>query len=357
MKFSRLPDSAPPVFPARLRPGDTIGVVSPSWGGPACFPHVFDLGLNNLRSEFGVKIKEFPTARMSDEELRRNPRARAKDINAAFADPEVHAIISSIGGDDSLRILPYLDEDLIRRNPKIIVGFSDTATLLTYINHRLNLVTFNGPSVMAGFAQLRHLPPAFARHIRKILMEPAPTHDYAPFGTWTDGYVDWGTSGYDGEVKSLQPNDQRWQWLQGEGVAEGRLFGGCIEVLEFMKGTQFWPPSEFWSGRILFLETSEDKPSVSFIRYWLRNYGVQGVFDQITSLLIGRPMKFTPEEKQALYQDIVEVVAEEFGRPDLAIVANMDFGHTDPQWILPLGVQAEVDCEQRTFRLLEAAVR
>jgi muramoyltetrapeptide carboxypeptidase LdcA involved in peptidoglycan recycling len=124
-----------------------------------------------------------------------------------------------------------------------------------------------------------------------------------------------------------------------------------------MKSTQFWPVPGFWKGRVLSLETSEDKPSVSNVRDWLRNYGMQGVFDQINALLIGRARDYSAEEKQALYKTVVDVVAGEFGRPDLPIVANMDFGHTDPQIILPLGVLAEVDCEQKTFRLLEPAVQ
>lgn len=344
------------VVPRRLSPGDVVAGVSPSWGGPSQFPQVYDAGLENLRDVFGLQIREFPTARMDADELHRNPRRRAEDINAAFADPEIRAIIASIGGDDSVRILPYLDEDVIRRNPKILMGYSDTTTLTSYLNHHLGLVTYNGPSVMAGFAQLRHLPPAFTDHIRHLLMNPAKTYTYTPYGLYTDRYVDWNTPGYNGEIKPLQPETSGWQWLQGEGVTQGRLFGGCIEVLEFMKETRFWPAPDFWQDRILFLETSEEKPSVQQVTYMLRNYGMQGVFDQISALLIGRARDYTTEEKQALYKQVVSVVAGEFGRSDLPIVANMDFGHTDPQFILPLGINAEVNCEQKTFRLLEQPV-
>ncbi|HLK56130.1 MAG TPA: S66 peptidase family protein [Chthonomonadaceae bacterium] len=344
------------VIPQRLVPGDTVAVLSPSWGGPSCFPHVYALGLRNLQEAFGLQIREYPTARMDAQELYHNPQRRAEDINTAFADVEVRAILASIGGDDSVRILPFLDEEILRRNPKILMGYSDTTTLLTYLNHRLGLITFNGPSVMAGFAQLRHLPSDFARHVRFLLMEPAPTYLYRPYGVWTERYVDWSTPGYDGEIMPLQGDEPGWQWLQGQGVVSGRLFGGCIEVLEFMKSTHFWPAPEFWQGRILFLETSEDKPTVSQVKWMLRNYGMQGVFDRIMALLIGRARDYTTEETRALYQQVVEVVNGEFGRSDLPVVANMDFGHTDPQFILPLGVLAEVDCNLKQFRLVEPAV-
>ena len=93
--------------PMRLRPGDTVAVLSPSWGGPSVYPAVFDLGVAHLRDLLDVTIQEYPTTRMASGTLHDNPRRRAEDINAAFADPSVRAIISSIGGDDSVRLLPY----------------------------------------------------------------------------------------------------------------------------------------------------------------------------------------------------------------------------------------------------------
>jgi muramoyltetrapeptide carboxypeptidase LdcA involved in peptidoglycan recycling len=139
-------------------------------------------------------------------------------------------------------------------------------------------------------------------------------------------------------------------------VARGELFGGCIEVLEFLKGTRFWPEPEFWSGKLLFLETSEEKPSLEQVRRWLRNYGLQGVFERVSGLLFGRPAYYSREEKAALERVLLDVVAGEFGQAELPMVANVDFGHTEPQLIVPLGVRAEVDCEARRLRLLEPAV-
>jgi muramoyltetrapeptide carboxypeptidase LdcA involved in peptidoglycan recycling len=123
-----------------------------------------------------------------------------------------------------------------------------------------------------------------------------------------------------------------------------------------MKGTEFWPSPPWWDGRILFLETSEDAPVPETVGYWLRNYGMQGVFDRVAGLIVGRARSYTDGAKAELDEMLVRVVAREFGRPDLPIVSNLDFGHTDPQWILPLGVLAEVDAEARSIRLLEPAV-
>ncbi len=343
--------------PKRLQVGDTVAVVSPSWGGPSKFPHVLDLGLRVLREELGLRIVEFPTLRADAPWLLRNPQARANDINRAFADPNVNAVFASIGGDDSIRILPYLDVPTILANPKILMGYSDTATLLTYLNQQ-GLVTFNGPSVMAGFAQARHLPESFLQNVRSLLFEPTPTYTYTPYPAWTNHYPDWNTPGYNGETDSLILNTEGWRWLQGAGGVQGLLFGGCLEVLDFLKGTRFWPQpdSSFWDGCILFLETSEDKPSINQVKWSLRNYGAQSVFDKAAGLLLGRARDYTPGEKEKLYKTVVQVVVDEFGATNLPIVANLDFGHTDPQFILPLGVLAEINCDAHTFHLLEPAV-
>src|SRR3989344_2021892 len=148
------------IKPNRLQPGDTVAVVSPSWGGPSLFPNIYESGISTLKDKLGLKIKEYPTARMNTEELYKNPKIRATDINNAFADTEVKAIFSTIGGEDSVRILPFLDERIILSNPKIIMGYSDTSTLLQNLN-RIGLVTFHGPSIMSGFAQAGNLPEEF----------------------------------------------------------------------------------------------------------------------------------------------------------------------------------------------------
>src|SRR3989344_771724 len=134
--------------PAKLKKGDTVAIVSPSWGGPSAFPHIYENGLKVLQ-EWGLKIKEFPTARMDAGFLRTNPQVRAKDINDVFADPEVKAVFASIGGDDSVRILPFVDKEIIANNPKILMGYSDTSTLHVFANLQ-GLITFYGPSIMAG---------------------------------------------------------------------------------------------------------------------------------------------------------------------------------------------------------------
>ena len=145
--------------------------------------------------------------------------------------------------------------------------------------------------------------------------------------------------------------------MQGKGVRQGYLLGGCIEVLDFLRGTDFWPDYAFWQDAILFLETSEDAPPPNLVKYILRSYASIGILKQLSGILFGRPGGNIPVEKFKEYDEILyQVVTEEEGLSDLPIITHMDFGHTDPVFILPFGVQAEIDCDAQQFAILENAV-
>lgn len=339
-----------PLKPERLHIDDAVAVVSPSWGGPSVFPHVYDLGIGLLQA-WGLRVIEYPTARMAASELAAHPERRAADINNAFADPNIKAVIASIGGNDSVRILPHLDAAVIAANPKILLGYSDTTTLHVFCQMQ-GLVTLHGPSIMAGFAQMAALPD-YAAHVRHMLFVAAPGHVYRPYAQYCDGYPDWQNAAKAGQINALHPHEG-WRLTQGRGAVEGRLFGGCLDVLEMVRGTPFWPGLDFWSGKILCLETSEEAPSVETVEAILRGYGLLGIWDRVAGLLIGRAARYSAADKLALDQAVVAVIGDEFGRHDLPILSNMDFGHTDPQMVLPLGVKARLDCASLSLQLTES---
>jgi muramoyltetrapeptide carboxypeptidase LdcA involved in peptidoglycan recycling len=336
--------------PRRLRKGSKLAILSPSWGGPSLFPHIYESGIENLQ-DLGFNTVEYPTARMSAEDLYKNPQLRAEDIHAAFSDPEIDGIISTIGGTDSARVLKFLDMDLIKHNHKFLMGYSDITTFTTWLNQH-GLITFNGPSVMAGFSQFKSFDGAYRQYIENFLFSPQREMDLPEFPAFSDGYPHWGDRKNVGLLNDLQENDGM-HFIQGAVNARGRLFGGCIEVLEMLKGTDFWPGKSFWDGRILFLETSEDKPPVEYVQYWLRNYGVMGVFDRLAGILFARPRSYSAQDKKRLEEVALSTIRDEFGNAELPIVCNVDFGHTDPQVILPLGIEFEIDVENRKVRQLE----
>lgn len=341
------------IKPRRLREGSKVALISPSWGGPHAFPKVYERGVEVLREEFGLEPVAMEHTLTRQSYLRRNPKVRADDINRAFLDPEIEGIIATIGGDDSVRTLPLLKTEDILKHPKVLMGFSDTSTLLTHLSQK-GMITFYGPSVMAGISQMRGRPRE-VQHLKDILFDPRPTFDYVPSPSYSEGYPDWSDDRSVGRV-NRRKRSMRWKAIQGEGRVRGELFGGCIEVLHMMRDTPYWPSPDFWKGKVLFLETSELVPSPSSVKLMFRNYGIMGALERLSAVLIGRPRGYTPAQRRELERALRSVAADDFGRSDLPIVVNMDFGHTDPQMVLPLGARVEVNTEVPGLKLLEPAV-
>lgn len=165
-----------PRYPAKPRPGDRIAVVSASSGLPGLFPQPYELGLSRLREDFGLRPVEYPTTR----KMGSSPEARAADLHAAFADPEIKAVIASIGGDDQITVLPHLDPALLRANPKPFFGYSDNTNLLLFLRD-LGIVGYHGGSVMVELGRPGAMHPLTERSLRAALftsgeyeLTPAP---------------------------------------------------------------------------------------------------------------------------------------------------------------------------------------
>jgi muramoyltetrapeptide carboxypeptidase LdcA involved in peptidoglycan recycling len=119
----------------------------------------------------------------------------------------------------------------------------------------------------------------------------------------------------------------------------------------------FWPDPGVWTGAVLFLETSEEAPPPRDVRRWLRSYGVQGILERVAAVLLGRPggAHLTISAHHDYDEAVLGVIRDEFGLTT-PIVAGMDFGHTDPFFVIPYGVRAELDCDARRFSIVDAAV-
>lgn len=344
------------IKPRKLNPGDTVAAITLSWGGPGAFPHRYAAGKRQLQERFGVRVVETRHALRDAGWIARNPKARADDLMEAFADPHIKAIVSTIGGDDSIRILPFLDLDVIRANPKIFMGYSDT-TIAHFACFKAGLVSFYGPSVMAGFGENGGLFPFMADAVERTLFSSAPVGVVAPNAAgWTVERLGWDAPENQSRKRALQPCTG-WRFLQGDGIRRGRLLGGCIEVLDWLRGTPFWPELSAWQNAILFLETSEEAPSPEYVLRTLRTFAAMGVLERLSGILLGRPGGEIDPSKFAEYNDALrEVVSVEQGLNDVPIITNMDFGHTDPMFVLPYGVEAVIDCEARRFEIVENAV-
>jgi muramoyltetrapeptide carboxypeptidase LdcA involved in peptidoglycan recycling len=334
------------IKPPRLQPGDTVGLVSPSWGGAGMFPHRVERGVQHLAS-LGFQVRIGPHALNQLGFVSDTPQNRADDIHSLFADAEVKAIVAAIGGDHSCHLLPLLDYDLIRNNPKVFMGFSDITVLNVAIWKETGLVTFNGPALLTDFAEVPRMFTYTERYLRKALCEARPMGIVEPSTWWTEEFLDWAQK-EDLKRPRARQRSAGWSWLRG-GVAEGVLIGGCLESLEHLRGTRFWPE---WQDAILFFETSEAPPPPERVDSLLMDYENMGVLPRLKGLLVGRPMRYSEQEKQQLR----EVVLERTRGYRFPIIADMDFGHTAPQFTIPIGCRARIDAENRRFEVVEAAV-
>jgi muramoyltetrapeptide carboxypeptidase LdcA involved in peptidoglycan recycling len=339
--------------PPKLHPGDKIATVSLSWGGPSVFPHRYQIGVQQLQDEFGLQVVEMPNTLKDADWLACNPKARADDLMQAFADPSIKGIFATIGGDDSIRTLPFMDLDVIRKNPKIFMGYSDT-TISHLVCYKAGLVSFYGACIMGEFAENGGMFPYIVQSLRKMLFSSDVIGEVKPSDGWTVERLDWADPANQNTKRKLNP-PAGWKFLQGKDIRRGHLIGGCIEVLDWARGLDIFP--EDWQDAILFLETSEEAPPPEMVTRTLRVFAAMGILQQLSGILFGRPGGEVPPEKFADYDlAILKVVNEEQGLTDLPIITHMDFGHTSPILTLPYGVQAEIDPEGQTFSILENAV-
>jgi muramoyltetrapeptide carboxypeptidase LdcA involved in peptidoglycan recycling len=323
-----------------------VGLVSPSWGGAGMFPHRVERGVQHLQS-LGFKVRIAPHALSSLGFVSDTPQNRADDIHSMFADPEVRAIVAAIGGDHSCHLLPLLDFSLIRRNPKVFMGFSDVTVLNVAIWKETGLVTFNGPALLTDFAEYPTMFEYTERYVLRALCEARPVGAIEPSTWWTEEFLDWAQK-EDLKRPRAGHRSAGWSWLRG-GTADGVLIGGCLESLEHLRGTRFWPE---WQDAILFFETSEGAPPPERVDSILMDYDNMGVLQRLKGLMVGRPMRYSEEDKRQLR----EVVLQRVGGYTFPVVTDMDFGHTAPQFTVPIGCRARIDAGNQRFELIEGAV-
>ncbi len=181
----------PLLKPRMLKRGDRVAAVTLSWGGPGALPHRYDAGKRQFEQLFGVTVVELAHTLSSPEWVAEHPRARAEDLMAAFADDSIDAIVCTIGGDDSIRILPFLDLDVIRANPKAFVGYSDS-TVTHLACYKAGVVSFYGPAFMSGFAENCGIHRYLEESFRRSLFSGEPAGVVAPnIDGWTVEYLDW----------------------------------------------------------------------------------------------------------------------------------------------------------------------
>lgn len=344
------------IKPRHLEKGDTVAIVSTSKGtlGEDFAIHRLEIAKKRLEEDYGLKVLIMPNALKGIDYLYNHPEKRAEDLMEAFKNKEVKAIFNAIGGDDSIRLLPYIDFDVIRNNPKIFTGFSDT-TSMHFMMYKAGIMSYYGATILTNFSEYVKINDYTAKAINDTLFEPKDILGIlsSPYYYDDEDEKIWWDEKNINKLREYHKEEIGYEIIQGKGIAEGKLLGGCIDVFVEDIGTPIWPSLDEWKDKIMFLETSEEDISKDYLIWILRNLAAQGIFKVIKGILVGKPAKRSKYEpyKEAYLQ----VVGKEDSNPDLPILFNVNFGHAEPIGVIPIGAMARIDTDEATLTLLEKA--
>jgi muramoyltetrapeptide carboxypeptidase len=315
------------ILPRRLSTGDTVGLVAPA---SATFQSV-DVAIARESLEgLGLKVRIGAHVLARHGYLSGTDKERAADINRFFADDSVRAVLPIRGGWGSSRVLPHLDFEVIRRNPKVVLGYSDITALHLAIHARTGLVTFHGPNGMGRWDAWS------VDYLQRVLFS-AEAVTFANLNALSDR-------------NSLTQIEHRVQTIT-PGIARGRLIGGNLTVMTAILGSPYVPSTD---GAILFLEdVGEDLYRIDRMFTQLK---LAGMLDRIGGFVFGTCAECGPGEGFASLT-LEELFADHI-KP-LAVPAwfGAMIGHQTPQWTVPVGADAEIDAAAGTIRLLAPAVR
>ena len=324
---------SPMVRPPALLPGDTVGVFAPSSPTHVEMPDKYRHGLEVLR-RLGYRVKEGSlTARGSAQGYRSGtPRERAAELMELVLDPSVRAVIATIGGSNSASLLPYLDFDAIRANPKVLCGYSDVTSLHLAFLARAGVSTFYGPAVLPSFAEWPDVLPetrdSFLAAVTwtesgpRVLEAPARWSRHGR--SWAGAEGPWKT-----EPRQFEPNEG-WRTLR-TGEVRGPVLAANCNTLCSNAGTDVFPSLDGW---ILLVEDM-DAPMSRLERNW-RHLERLGVFDRIAGLIVGKP-EFFRDEGAPFSMD--ELLLEIVGDRQLPVVSNFDCAHTHPMLTIAQGAE------------------
>ena len=326
------------IAPRKAAPGDAVAVVSPSFAAPGFAPAVHEQAMRRLREVTGLIPVEYPTTR----QLGSTPRDRARDLNAAFANPDIRAVLATLGGDDQITVIPHLDPDLVRADPKPFLGTSDNTNLTSWLwSH--GVASFYGGSTQVHLGPGPGVDPIHAASLRAALLTGERLEITEP-GHSQDVGVDWldpaALTSY-GELEPTEP----WTWAGPDREVTGRTWGGCIEVLQWILTAGRFPSDPaVLRGGVLLVEASEEIiPATEFGRI-LRSLGERGVLAAVDVFGISTAIALSAgsDYNCAVLQG-GSVACWGSGNPEAVIVVGPPFGHTRPQWILPHGGWMTID--------------
>ncbi len=349
--------------PKRLQAGDKVAIVSLSSGvlGEKFVAHELTLGEKRLQ-ELGLTPVYMPNALKGIDYIKKNPQKRAEDLKAAFLDPSIKAIICAIGGEDGYLVLPYLLKDAeferaVKENPKIFLGFSDSTVHHLMLN-KLGLSTFYGPSFLCDFAELDADMLSYTKYWVLNLFVSNPTTKIEPSNVWYKERTDFSPAAI-GTPREVFLEERGFIAPCSGGVASGRLYGGCMDIIYQMICPQtaeqkkiysmFNPLRSDLSNAILFLEPSEECKTPAQFKTMLSALKDHGIFDQAQGVLFGKPIN------EDNFDEYLQIIKELL--PTKKVLYNLNFGHATPRCLIPYDCKCLVDFGAKTVTLTEFFVR
>ena len=363
----------------KLKKGDKVAIVSLSSGilGEDFVKHELDLGVKRLK-ELGLEPVFMKNSLLGIETLKNDPKLRAEDLKQAFADNEIKAIISAIGGNDAYKLIPYLLDDnkfieSVKMHPKIFTGYSDTTTIHLVLNS-LGLSTFYGPALITDFAEFENEMLPYTKKSIEYFFNAPENYQILPSEFWYKERSDFSPSAVGTEREKFKEK-RGFEVLQGKGKSTGKLFGGCLEIIhsiieaeqgkekfnqskhtydgdsvEIFEKFHIFPKPNELSDTILFLETSDNKPTPEEFRKMIQVLKENKIFDYVNGVLFGKPID------EAYYNEYKQILTEELKVYDFTVMINLNFGHSFPRMVLPYGVQAEIDADTKKLTLLSTTL-
>lgn len=351
------------IIPQKLKSGDKVAIVSLSSGmlGEDFCRHNVEIGTKRLQ-DFGLEPVFMPHALKGSDYLKEHPEARASDLKQAFLDDSISGIICAIGGDDTYRLLPFLMEDrefieAVQSNPKIFTGFSDT-TINHLMFYKLGLSTYYGPAFITDLAEISKEMLPYTKAAFAGYFEDWSGRKIIPSEIWYEERKDFSAAAV-GTNRLAHKEEKGFELLQGDGVFEGELLGGCLESLyDVLTSTRYpdqgevcekyglFPTRDEWQGKVLFIETCEEKPAPELFAKELLALKERGLFDVIAGIIVGKP------QDEAYYEEYKLILKEIIDNQNLPIVYNINFGHATPRTVLPYGARVRVNAEKQVLEFL-----
>jgi len=332
----------------KLKKDDKVAILSPSFGAPGTWPHVYQLGLERLRNVFGLEPVEFPTSK----QVNASVKDRANDLIVAFEDQSIKAVIASIGGDDQVIYVKNLLSEPFVQNSKPFFGFSDNTHLANFLWLN-NIPSYYGGALFTQFAMQGEMDEYTIRYLKYALFEGGEKELTASI-EFNDIGLDWNDPETLGQRRIYETNDG-WFW-DGEKSAKGITWGGCLESIDDMLRHDIQLPTlEQFENVILITETSEEIPAPDYVFRVYRALGERGILERIKGVLVGRPKAWEfdkpfDSEARKIYRqeqrDIVLKAVRQYNK-SIPVVQNLDFGHTDPQIPMPYGMNVRIDTDNK----------